>query len=988
LGRYEVSGRVGSGGMGEVLRVRDPDLKRDLAVKVLLDRHSGRPDVLQRFLEEAQIGGQLQHPGVVPVYELGCFPDQRPYFTMKLVEGRTLADLLKERSSNSHELPHFLQIFEQVCQTVAYAHSRGVLHRDLKPQNIMVGGFGEVQVMDWGLAKVLNRESATAALEEDVESLHTVRSDEEGEASRAGSVLGTPAYMAPEQARGDVDRIDRRTDVFGLGAILCEILTGRPPYTGQGSQELLRRAERADLAEGFARLDGCGTDAELIALAKACLAAERDERPRDAGAAAAAVGAYRTEVQERLRRAEIERAEAQARAEAEEREKRTAQAKAAAERWARRLTVGLAAAGFVVLALLGGGAWYLRQQQIERQTKQIAEARAALDDAERRQDDAKSELAWAALERAEARLASGGPEELRSRAGQVRSVLERRRTDRQMLAKLEEARLRLGVAATDGSVQFDYKGSDELYRTAFLWYGLDVEQMRPAEAAAALRDSALAPDLLDALDNWANVMVGPLNRKRAKHLRTVADGADANAWRRRLRQALDSEDLAEIKRLAEGPLPEVRSASSVMLLAEALIVAGEPVKGLRALRDAQRRKPGDFLLTVGLANFCYLSGPDTREEAVRYYTAAVALRPDNAVVHNDLAKALQAQGRLAEAVAEYKEALRLLPDNPLAHNNLGNALAAQNKLAEAVAEYKEALRLLPNFPEAHINVGLALYAQNKRAEAVAEYRKALRLQPHSPMLINKLGLVLKAQNNLAGAIEMFNEALRLRPDYAEAHINLGDALKRQGKFTEALAATRRGHELGSKTPRWLAPSADLLRQAERCVELDAELPAFLQGDAKPKDAAEQIELAQLCMLKRWFAAAARFYADAFTAKPDWASDVMAAHRYAAAWNAAQAGCGGSDDPAKPDAAEQARLRRQAQSWLRDNLATWTKLADDGKPADKASIKRTMEYWRSDGGLAGVRDKEALEKLPDDERKDWQKLWADVAALLEKSNPKE
>ena len=132
-GRYQLLGEIGHGGMGAVFKGRDPDLGRDLAVKVLLEEHQDTPDLVRRFIEEAQIGGQLQHPGIVPVYELGSFSDSRPYFTMKLVKGRTLATLMKERVDPAHDLPRFLGIFEQVCQTMAYAHARGVIHRDLKP---------------------------------------------------------------------------------------------------------------------------------------------------------------------------------------------------------------------------------------------------------------------------------------------------------------------------------------------------------------------------------------------------------------------------------------------------------------------------------------------------------------------------------------------------------------------------------------------------------------------------------------------------------------------------------------------------------------------------------------------------------------------------------------------------------------------------------------------------------------------------------------
>jgi hypothetical protein len=149
--RLELFGEIARGGMGAVLQGRDPGLGRELAVKVLLDAHRNDPDFVLRFIEEAQIAGQLQHPGVVPVYELGQFADSRPYFSMKLVRGRTLSEVLRERPDPGHELSHHVATWLQICQTMAYAHARGVIHRDLKPSNIMLGNFGEVQVMDWGL---------------------------------------------------------------------------------------------------------------------------------------------------------------------------------------------------------------------------------------------------------------------------------------------------------------------------------------------------------------------------------------------------------------------------------------------------------------------------------------------------------------------------------------------------------------------------------------------------------------------------------------------------------------------------------------------------------------------------------------------------------------------------------------------------------------------------------------------------------------------
>jgi WD40 repeat protein/serine/threonine protein kinase len=316
FGAHELLHELARGGMGVIFKARDTSIGRDVAVKMLLEQHQAETELLQRFKEEAQISGQLQHPGVTPVYEMGQLPDQRPYFTMKLVKGETLSSLLRQRPDPTHERLRFLKIFEQVCQTLAYSHSRGVIHRDLKPANIMVGAFGEVQVMDWGLGKVLGAggsktDPSAVAPPTDVSVICTGGGSSQ---TRAGSVVGTVAYMPPEQAMGQVGSLDQRADVFGLGAILCEILTGQPPYTGSDRLQVQFKAVRAELTDAFDRLDRCGADVQLTRLARRALAAQPNERPADAGVMAAEVTAYLEGVETRLRQAELAEVQAETRA--------------------------------------------------------------------------------------------------------------------------------------------------------------------------------------------------------------------------------------------------------------------------------------------------------------------------------------------------------------------------------------------------------------------------------------------------------------------------------------------------------------------------------------------------------------------------------------------------------------------------------------------------------------------------------------------------
>ncbi|MFO0950526.1 MAG: protein kinase [Isosphaeraceae bacterium] len=336
---YEHLGRISAGGMGVVWRFHDLKCGRDLAVKVMKSKFRASPEALRRFFEEARVIGQLTHPLIVPIHTMGRLPDGRGYYTMKLVEGETLASLLRGRSDLADRRDEFVRIFHQVCQALAYAHGRGVIHRDLKPTNVMVGKHGEVQVMDWGLSKDLTAAPPGTPPEAHADGSGSGSSDHTG----AGSVLGTCSYMPPEQACGRVGEVDQRSDVFGLGAILCEILTGEPPYPrgDRSDAELLEAAREARLDHAIGRLRACGAEPDLVRLAEHCLAPERADRPADAAEVAGAVSNYQKAVEVRLQQERLER----------ERQ----QVKTAEEARRRRLWAGLSASLLATAVVLAAG---------------------------------------------------------------------------------------------------------------------------------------------------------------------------------------------------------------------------------------------------------------------------------------------------------------------------------------------------------------------------------------------------------------------------------------------------------------------------------------------------------------------------------------------------------------------------------------------------------------------------------------------------------
>jgi formylglycine-generating enzyme required for sulfatase activity/serine/threonine protein kinase len=306
--RYRVQGEVAHGGMGAVLRVWDEDLRRHLAMKVMLGLRlpgssatvpPGGSKMLTRFLEEAQVTGQLDHPGIVPVHELGFDAEGRVYFTMKLVQGRTLEQVFDElaRGVGGWTQARVLGLIQRVCEAMSYAHAKGVIHRDLKPANVMVGEFGEVYVMDWGLAKVLGREDDKdiRIQEQPVPAGSEVKAhagDPAGGTQDSplytmdGDIVGTPAYMPPEQAAGEIGAMGPHSDVYAVGAMLYHLLAGHMPYVEPGARlnnYAVLLSARGGPPEALHEV-AAQSPAELVAICERAMAREPERRYPDMAA--------------------------------------------------------------------------------------------------------------------------------------------------------------------------------------------------------------------------------------------------------------------------------------------------------------------------------------------------------------------------------------------------------------------------------------------------------------------------------------------------------------------------------------------------------------------------------------------------------------------------------------------------------------------------------------------------------------------------------
>ena len=434
------------------------------------------------------------------------------------------------------------------------------------------------------------------------------------------------------------------------------------------------------------------------------------------------------------------------------------------------MTAVLLVAATVATAALG---WTLRDRAARRITLEL-QAVLALDEAQAQLDRGAWPEALSSVRRAQGILGGGGSPRLIARIAQWRMDLE-------LVARLEEIRL---VPAMVKGADWDNAGAVAAYEAAYREFGLPLTDLAIDEAAQRVAASPIRPFLLAALDCWAG-----LDPKGRTRLVSIAQRADNDAWRMKYREAMLRVDRPALLQLSLRPESLAQSPGTLVVLGDLLSRFDRPA-AVKFLGQAQHLHPADLWINFQIASVLERMEPPRTENAIGYYRAAVAIRPESAGLHNNLGLALLHKGELDEAIAEYRAAIQLKPDLAGAHSNLGAALRRKREFDAATAECREAIRLNPDFPYAHNNLGLALKARGKLEEAVGEYREAIRLKPDLAEAHSNLGVALMRQGKLDDAIVAHREAIRLKPTIAASHESLGTTLSEQRRLDEAIAEYR------------------------------------------------------------------------------------------------------------------------------------------------------------------------------------------------------
>ncbi len=728
-GRYLLKKFHAKGGMGEIWMAEDTEIGRSVALKRML---SQRADQVYRFRLEAQVTGQLEHPGIVPVHELGTNDEDQPFYVMKFVQGRTMKKILDEfhalpagSSDREVEQSKLLQMFLSLCQTVAYAHSRGVLHRDLKPENVMVGPYGETILLDWGIAKVMGQPDHTPSEGAQTPELVHLEAGEEGTETRVGAIMGTPAYMAPEVAAGLNAEVDFRSDIYLLGATLYEMLTGRQPRTAKTAIELIKKAKYE--APKPARAVNPHVPKALEAICAKAMAHKKEERYQTAQelrddvqrfVAGEPVLAYPEGFWTRARR------------------------------WAWKHRVALTRSGVaaaVLITVLGLTNLYLTAQRTAKRLQAEKQARLDLDKFRELSDEANFYAASTdpAVENAVYFDPKKGEETVLAalkRAAPWGPALER--------LPLEEEK-----AAT----------SRDLYELMLLAAHIKSQAdsgRPPARDAVALAESArtgeVAPSLLApqikgqrAAPQEARDALALLDAARLLHEPTRGEYR-IRQWA--YRQLGDDTKAAEAQKLSDDPKGPTTALDHFF--------RGEDYRRDAAFKSDPSEGQKD----------AWKRDPELMGKAIDEYRKALAIDPQHYWSLYQLGRCYLTLGRLAESLEALGACVASKPESPWAFSARGLTLAQMKRYSEAERDFDRAIQLRSDLLVPVLNRGWVYWKENKTDKALADF--ATVLQSKSQRLLEAAyyrGMLYAQMGKVDEALTDFNlvvkEYPRFRPVY-------------------------------------------------------------------------------------------------------------------------------------------------------------------------------------------------------------------------------
>ena len=782
IGRFRVSEELGRGGMGVVMLADDPQLRRQVALKFLRGNDA---DALRGFVEEAQITGQLEHTNIVPVHELGSDANGRHYLAMKRVRGHTLRDVIGAAADANRTWPDdgaaWLEIFGKICDAMAYAHAHGVIHRDLKPENVMIGDFGEVLVMDWGLARPIGAAAAVNTTRREAGDSHQTVD---------GDIFGTPAFMAPEQARGDVQRMDTRTDVFALGGILYQLLTLKPPYEGARPIDVIIRAGRRDLIAPRRRAPQRRIPTELEAICLKAMAA----RPADRYAS---VDDFKADLQAHLANRPVRA--------------RRDPALVRVIKWAKRhpATAMTGTVSLLFLCLIAVGAalfWQQYTEQLRRASE--AEAIAAQRDRERleqlaragRLDDVLRELGGQIMD-----------DKDRSLAEFRKAFNERdpRQPFEEFVAQLGAGRVNAYIAAYDRLFAADASGEQIVKVTADDWFARGMlRQTGRNDHAGAIEDYtralAVDPDHMLSLFNrgLAHTRLGQHQQALPDYQRAASlSPDDPEAWHAlgfgRISVGDPNGAIDAYTRALElkADYPE-----ALYLRGCALRTIGEPVRARRDLERSVQLDEHDADVWLELANVrrdaADIAG------AIDAYTRAHRLRPS---LHDAVLERARLRLTAGEPQAAIDDANLVLAEDPrhvLALVIRGAARCERGATADAISDLTRALEIEPQHAEALSLRCMARRLAGDTAAALADGNAALKIDPSLANAWFNRAMTKIALRDRAGAIHDLDEALRLRPDWVDALSHRGNQKHESGDDAAALIDIDRA--LSIEPQNWLA----------------------------------------------------------------------------------------------------------------------------------------------------------------------------------------